>query len=39
MELFEDGLHVTRAAEGAVEVLAEAHRVLIPQILPAEAAR
>jgi hypothetical protein len=38
MELFVNGLHVTRAVEGRVEVLAEAHRVMIVQILPAEAA-
>jgi hypothetical protein len=29
---------VTRATECLVEILAEAHRVLFPQILPAEAA-
>jgi hypothetical protein len=38
MELIKDGLHGTRAAENAVELLAEAHGVLPAQILPAEAA-
>jgi hypothetical protein len=38
LELFENGLHVPHAAERPVEILAEAHRIHPPQILPAEAA-
>ena len=38
MELFVDGLHVTRPDEGPIETLAGAQRVFFRQILPAEAA-
>ena len=38
LELFQDGLHVPRATESTVEILAEAHRIHPPQILPMEAA-